>query len=79
MVVYGLVINKEQEPMRTLLEINDGTGSFKVIFYQKAEHEDPKALKNYEYKPQTWVRVMGTVRVFKETTAIVGNTIFQVI
>ena len=41
---------KHDEPMRTLLDINDNTGNFKVIFYQKGENEVPIALKNFDYQ-----------------------------
>ena len=59
--------------MRTLFELSDNTETFKVIFYKKAENEPPKALKDLEYQENQWIRVMGTVRVFKEQTAIIGN------
>ena len=32
-IIVGRVINKYEEPMRTLFEINDNSGTFKVIFY----------------------------------------------
>lgn len=46
----GRVIERQEEPMRTLFEINDNTGTFKVIFYQKGENEVPIALKNFTYQ-----------------------------
>lgn len=46
----GRVTAKQEEPMRTLFEINDNTGTFKVIFYQKGENEVPIALKNFDYQ-----------------------------
>ena len=49
-IIVGRVTDKQEEPMRTLFEINDNTGSFKVIFYQKGENEVPIALKNFEYQ-----------------------------
>lgn len=64
--------------MRTILEISDNTESFKVIFYKKGDNEVPKALQDFDFKPNTWVKVMGSVRVFKEETAIVGNQIFPI-
>ena len=33
--------------MRVTFEINDNTGTFKVIFYQKEENQVPSALKNF--------------------------------
>jgi len=44
------VLAKQEEPMRTLFEIDDNTGIFKVIFYQKGENEVPIALKNFDYQ-----------------------------
>ena len=49
-IIVGRVIDRKEEPMRTLFEINDNTGSFKVIFYQKGENEIPSALKNFNYE-----------------------------
>jgi RPA family protein len=49
-IIVGRVITKQEEPMRTLFEINDNTGTFKVIFYQKGENEVPMALKNFHYE-----------------------------
>ena len=61
--------------MRTIYELNDNTAAHKVIFYKKGDNETPKALQNFEYKENTWIKVRGTVRVFKEETAIIGNNI----
>ena len=36
--------------MRIVFEINDNTGVFKVIFYQKEENQTPSALKNFVYE-----------------------------
>lgn len=64
--------------MRKLFEINDNTGTFKVIFYQKGEHEVPIALKNFQYEQGMYVKVYGTIRVFKEEKAIVGTHIKKI-
>jgi hypothetical protein len=32
-IIVGRVIQRQEEPMRTLFEINDNSGTFKVIFY----------------------------------------------
>ena len=66
------------ETMRKLFEINDNTGTFKVIFYQKGEHEVPIALKNFQYEQFMYVKVYGTIRVFKEEKAIVGTHIKKI-
>ena len=49
-IIVGRVTNKIEEAMRTSFEINDNTGTFKVIFYQKGENEVPIALKNFDYQ-----------------------------
>jgi len=77
-IIVGRVIAKTEEPMRTLFELNDNTGTFKVIFYQKGENEVPVALKNFEFIANNYVKVYGTIRVFKEEKAIVGTHIKQV-
>jgi len=64
--------------MRTSFEINDNTGTFKVIFYQKGENEVPIALKNFDYQKLMYVKVYGTIRVFKEEKAIVGTHIKKI-
>lgn len=61
--------------MRTIFEVTDNTEFFKVIFYQKGENEVPQALKDYVYEEETYVKVYGSIRVFKEEKAIVGSKI----
>mmetsp|Transcript_1548 Transcript_1548/g.2130 ORF Transcript_1548/g.2130 Transcript_1548/m.2130 type:complete len:134 (-) Transcript_1548:532-933(-) len=77
-IIVGRVTAKQEEPMRTLFEINDNTGTFKVIFYQKGENEVPIALKNFDYQRLMYVKVYGTIRVFKEEKAIVGTHIKKI-
>lgn len=77
-IIVGRVTAKQDEPMRTILEINDNTGTFKVIFYQKGENEVPIALKNFDYQRLMYVKVFGTIRVFKEEKAIVGTHIKKI-
>jgi RPA family protein len=74
-VIVARVIEKHQENMRTIFDVTDGTGFFKVIFYQKGENEIPMALKEYTFEENTYVRVYGSIRVFKEEKAIVGTKI----
>lgn len=77
--IVGRLLDKSEEPMRTMYELSDNTQTFKVIFYKKGENEEPTALKNFQYKQGAWVKVKGTVRVFREDKAIVGNQIFPVV
>lgn len=55
--------------------MTDNTEFFKVIFYQKGENEVPMALKDYTFEENTYVKVYGSIRVFKEEKAIVGTKI----
>ena len=71
----GRLVDKSEENMRTIFEIHDGTGCFKVIFYQKGENEVPTALKDFNYREGMYVRIIGTIRIFKEEKAIVGAKI----
>ncbi len=48
--MIGKTKNKIDEKMRTIIEIDDTTERFKVIFYKKDENSDPKAMKDYKYK-----------------------------
>ena len=61
--------------MRTVYHISDSTDNFKIIFYQKSESEKPRPLTEFQYKENAWVRIIGTVRVFREETCIVGMKI----
>ncbi len=57
------------------MEINDSTGCFKVIFYQKDATSVPTALKGFEFHKFAYVKVFGSIRVYKEEKAIVGTNI----
>lgn len=61
--------------MRTVIEINDGTGAFKIIFYSKGENQIPIALRNFTYIQHTYIKVYGTIRIFKAEKAVVGTHI----
>ena len=65
--------------MRIIFEINDNTDNFKVIFCLKDEHTVPTALKNYEYEQFKYVKVFGSIRIFKEDKAIVGTHIKTIV
>ncbi len=58
------------------MEINDSTGSYKVIFYQRSESEAPIALKNFNFDQKVqYVRVFGSVRFFENQRAVIGTAI----
>ena len=77
-IIVGRAIARSEEQMRVQFEVNDGTATFKVIFYQKDANTVPAALKGFEYKPQAYVKVFGNVRVYKEEKAIVGTFIKRI-
>ena len=64
--------------MRVMFEINDNTGTSKIIFYQKDQGQLPSALRNFEYSQFMYAKVFGTVRVYKEEKAIVGTHIRKI-
>ncbi len=74
-IVIARLLSRTEEQMRIIFEIHDSTASFKVIFYQKDVNSVPTALKGFEYKAQTYVKIFGNIRVYKEEKAIVGNYI----
>ena len=57
--------------MRTIIEINDNTCMFKIIFYQKGENETPMALKDYEYKEKNYHNLVKFFIDFTENNEIV--------
>ena len=77
-VIVGRMISRSEEQMKVQFEINDGTGTLKVLFYQKDATSLPTALKNFEYKQNAYVKIFGNVRVFKEEKAIVGTHIKRI-
>ena len=78
-ILVGRVMSKTEESMRTTFEINDNTGYTKVIFYQKGENQTPTALKQFQYTQHMYVKVYGSIRVFKEEKAIVGTNIKKIV
>ncbi|TNV79314.1 hypothetical protein FGO68_gene6029 [Halteria grandinella] len=64
--------------LRIGFEVNDNTGCCPVIFFQKDQSSRPQALKDFQYEQFAYVRIFGTVRVFKETKAIVGTHIKRI-
>lgn len=64
--------------MRTLIEVTDSTAIFKVIFYKKDEFTAPKALQDYTYQDNQYVRIFGQIRSFKEELSIVGHALQKI-
>lgn len=77
-IAVGRLISQTEEQMKIVFEINDGTGLFKVIFYQKEQGVIPLALKNFEYKQGAYAKLFGTVRLFKEEKILVGTHVKKI-
>ena len=77
-ILCGRLLRRIEEPMRTQFEINDNTGTFYVLFYHKGENQVPTALRNFNYEQFCYVKIYGTIRVFKEEKAIVGTHIKRI-
>jgi hypothetical protein len=77
-ILCGRLLRRIEEPMRTQFEINDNTGTFYVLFYHKGENQVPTALRNFNYDQFCYVKIYGTIRVFKEEKAIVGTHIKRI-
>lgn len=74
-IITGRIISRNEQPTRTSFDVNDNTGVFTVVFYHREENQVPTALKNFEYEQFCYVKVFGSIRVFKEQKAIVGTHI----
>ena len=74
-IVVGALFDQHKENMRTIFEIDDTTGQQKIIFYQKGENEVPSQLRDFEYSEGAWVKIFGTIRVFKDEKALIGSHI----
>ena len=79
MVIVARITQIRQENMRTILEVNDTTGATKVVFYMKGEGETPHALKDFNQRENIYVKIYGTVRIFKEERAVVGSHVEEVV
>lgn len=74
-IIVGRITEIFHLDMRIDIEISDNTSTNKVVFYQKGTNETPAALKNFEEKQNIYVKVYGTIRVFKGDRKIVGSKI----
>ena len=43
-IICGRTISIDRQPMRTTIDINDNTGVFSVIFYNREENQTPAGL-----------------------------------
>lgn len=77
-IVCGRLISKSDELLRVSFEVNDNTGCCHVIFFQRDQSTLPQALKTFAYEQFAYVKIFGTVRVFKEARAIVGTHIKRI-
>ena len=78
-IVIGRVAEVFKESMRTLVDISDTTEMANVIFYQKGEMEEPECLKGVNLTVGNYVKIYGSMRVFKEKRAIVASKCEEII
>lgn len=64
--------------MRIVYTIHDGTSFTKIIFYSKGENEKPSALTDFNEQLNIYVKVYGTVRIFKEERGIIVARIEEI-
>jgi RPA family protein len=74
-IIVGRVFDKESHPTRTTFMINDNTGCMKVNIYNKEENVLPEYMNQFEkvFTNECYVKIFGSIRMFKENKAIVGT------
>jgi replication factor A2 len=80
-IIVGRLLSRDEQPTRTTFDINDNTGEFnifKVTFYNREENVLPKCIQNLDYEPDCYVKIFGSIRIFKENKAIVGTHITRI-
>ncbi|CDW85451.1 UNKNOWN [Stylonychia lemnae] len=76
--IIGRILQKINDTQRVILEINDGTSTQKVLFYHKNENEEPPIFRNLHYQQFMYVKIYGTIRVFRDEKAIIGSYIKRI-
>lgn len=77
-IIVGRLLTRDEQPTRTTFDINDNTGVFRVTFYNREENVLPKCLQNLDYEPDCYVKIFGSIRIFKDNKAIVGTHITRI-
>ena len=72
-IAVGRIVQVYKESMRTLVDLCDSTEIQNVIFYQKGEMEEPESLKGVDLVVGSYLKVYGSMRIFKEQRAIVAS------
>lgn len=74
-IIVGRVSDKDSHPTRTTFLLNDNTGSMKVNIYNKEENVLPDYMAEFEkvYTNECYVKIFGSIRMFKDSKAIVGT------
>eukprot|EP00347_Sterkiella_histriomuscorum_P006233 403353556 len=73
-VIIGRTMSCREDSMRFTLEINDSTEIFKVVFFQKDPFQSPFPA-DFKFQENIYVKIFGTIRVYKEEKAIIGSYI----
>lgn len=78
-IVVGRLLSRDEQPTRTTFDVNDNTGTFRVTFYHREENVLPKCLQNLDYEQDCYVKIFGSIRIFKDNRAIVGSHITNIV
>lgn len=77
-IIVGRLLSRDDQPTRTSFDVNDNTGVFRVTFYNREENVLSKSLQNLDYEQDCYVKIFGSIRIFKDNRAIVGTHISRI-
>ena len=77
-IIVGRLLSRDDQPTRTSFDVNDNTGVFRVTFYNREENVLSKSLQNLDYEQDCYVKIFGSIRIFKDNRAIVGTHITRI-
>ena len=70
-VIVGRLLCRVEEKMRTIFELNDNTGTFRVVFYSSGE-ADKNLIRDFEFEQHCYVKIFGNLKTFREEKQLVG-------
>lgn len=71
-ILCGRVSARDEQPTRSTFILNDNTGTIKCTFYNRDENVLPKYLQSFDYEEDCYVKLFGTIRMFKDVKQVVG-------
>lgn len=60
--IVARLVQEKQTSLRTEIIVQDFTGSCTLLFYKKQDETEPKALKNFEFSCNKYVRVVASIK-----------------